>query len=223
MSRFTPAAILLALLAVPLATPAMAQSDAEKGPYVVARVGGTIDAEQKIDDISDIFQDKTKHKAGLTGQIGGGYDFGLFRIEQTIGYSSADLDQKKADVDGFSADGRSKMFSMSVAGYLDIPVSNVIVPYIGGGVGGARVDSRLSRVDGATGASSSYSGKDWGLLMHADAGVGVRVAPKTIVELGGRYTRVSGLKFDGVSDGVGTSFTPKMSSISATLGLRYMF
>jgi opacity protein-like surface antigen len=223
MSRFNPGFLLLGMLALPLASPAAAQSEPETGIYAVARAGGTIDTEQKLDQDSGIFQDKSTYKRGITGEIGGGYDFGMFRIEQTIGYSGSDLNLKKAETDGFSANGRTRMFAMSVAGYVDIPLHRMIVPYVGGGVGVARVDARMSRADALTGASSSFSGKDWGLLMHADAGIGVAVAPRTTVEFGGRYTRVGGLKIDGEAAGLETSYKPKLSSISATLGVRYVF
>jgi opacity protein-like surface antigen len=223
MSRFTSRFLMTAMLGGALAAPAMAQSEPDKGIYAVARVGGTIGSEAKIDDASSFFRDKTKYKAGITGQIGGGYDFGMFRLEQTIGYSSIDLNGKKAATGGFDADGRSRMFSTSVAGYIDIPLHAIIVPYVGGGVGIARVDSRLSRVSGTTGVGSSYSGKDWGMMFHGDVGVGIEVAPKTTVEVGGRYTRVSGLKYDGQSGTTDASFKPKLSSISATLGVRHIF
>lgn len=228
MSRLTStrfsAFLLLGLAALPLATPAVAQSESdEKGFYATARIGGTINPDQKLDAPGSTFEDKVKYKSGVTGEIGGGYDFGMFRLEQTIGYTTTSLNTSKTDVGGFIGDGRSKMFSLVVSGFVDIPVSKVIVPYVGVGAGIARVDAQLSRVDSVTGIGSSYAGKDYGILLHGDAGVGIHVAPKTVVEIGGRYTRVNSLSFSGQTDGTATRFKPEISTISGTLGVRYTF
>lgn len=215
----------LAMVAAPWATKAHAQ-DAEKGIYAVARAGGVIQPDQKLDrnGLPNVtIDDNTKYRTGVTGEIGGGYDFGMFRLEQTIGYTDLKLNRDRAEAGGFLADGRAKMFTMSVNGYVDIPLGRVFVPYVGGGVGVARVDADLSRVDAVTGAGSSYSGKDWGLLWHADAGLGIKVSRKATVEVGARYTRVSSLAFDGQSDGVATQFAPQLNGISGTVGLRYRF
>jgi opacity protein-like surface antigen len=224
MSRIISLLPMLGLLALPLVvTPAAAQTDSDKGPYAVARIGGTFETKGKLDQNLGTFQDETKYNSGLTGEIGGGYKFGMFRIEQTLGYSDLKVNQDKASVNGYTADGRTKMFKVDVSGYVDIPLHGMIVPYVGGGIGAARVESRQTRVDQITGDSSSYDGKDWGLMMHADVGVGIRVAPKVTVEVGGRYTRISSLKFEGQTNGVDTTFEPKMSNVSGTVGVRYAF
>lgn len=218
---------LFGLITTLFAAPALAQDDPVKGIYAVARAGASISPEQKFDGssvpLSSLFDDKTKYKTGITGQIGGGYDFGLFRVEQTIGYTSNDLNLKDANTGGLTSAGRSRAFSMTVAGYVDIPVHKTIVPYVGGGIGAARVEANLSRVNSATSVGSSFSGKDWGLMWHADAGIGVRVSRKMTIEVGGRYAQTSGLKYAGESAGVATSFEPKLSTLSATIGVRHVF
>jgi opacity protein-like surface antigen len=224
MTRLSISLALIGLAGLPLVSTAAHAQDGEKGIYAVARAGMAVNPEQKVsstDDIVSAFDDNTKYKSGITGQIGAGYDFGMFRVEQTVGYTS--LKAKNLDEDGFTGEGRNKAFSMSVAGYIDIPLTSMIVPYVGGGVGVTRVDASLSRTDGLTGIASSYAGKDWGMMWHADAGVGIRVAPKVTLEVGGRYSQASGLKFDGISDGQDAVFKPKMRTLSGTLGVRYMF
>lgn len=224
MTRLSLAFGLIGLAGLPLLSTAAYAQDDERGIYAVARAGMAVDPEQKVDSADDIvsaFDDKTKYKSGLTGQIGAGYDFGMFRVEQTVGYTN--LKAKNLEENGFTGEGRNKAFAMSVAGYIDIPVSSFIVPYVGGGVGITRVDASLSRTDDLTGIASSYAGKDWGMLWHADAGLGIRVSPKVTLEVGGRYSQASGLKFDGVSAGRDTVFEPKMRTLSGTVGVRYMF
>lgn len=226
MLRFTLPRFAIGFAGLLAASPAAAQEEPARGIYVVARGGASINPDQKFDTsflpASSTFSEKTKYKTGVTGQIGGGYDFGMFRLEQTIGYTSSDLKLDDAQTGGFAATGRTKSFSMSVAGYVDIPLSSILVPYIGGGVGGARVEADLARVSRA-GIGSSYSGKDWGLLWHADAGVGINVRPQTTLEVGARYTQTSGLKFDGQNAGISTVYEPKLRNLSGTVGIRHIF
>lgn len=55
---------------------------------------------------------------------------------------------------------------------------------------------------------SSYAGKDWGILWHADAGLGIRVTPKATLEVGACYSRTSSLAFNGQNVGATTRFEP---------------
>jgi opacity protein-like surface antigen len=224
MTRLSFPIALIGLAGLPLLSTVAHAQDDQKGIYAVARGGMAVNPEQKVDSASDVidaFDNKTKYKSGITGEIGAGYSFGMFRVEQTVGYTS--LKAKNLDDNGSTGDGRNKAMSMSVGGYVDIPVSSIIVPYVGAGVGITRVDARLSQTNGTTGISSSYSGKDWGMLWHADAGVGIRVAPKVTLEVGARYSQTSGLKFDGISDGQDAVFKPKLTTLSGTMGVRYKF
>ncbi|MCI4588938.1 porin family protein [Sphingobium sp. BYY-5] len=225
MMRYKTMLCFAGFLGLPvLSTSAHAQED-DKGIYAVARAGMAVSPDQKLDSAdlpsSATFDEKTKYKSGFTGELGGGYDFGMFRIEQSAGYMS--LKAKGLNQDDFTGEGRNKAMFVQLGGYVDIPLSSMIEPYVGGGVGVARVDAQLSRSDSLLGTTSNYSGKDWGLLWHVDAGVGVKVAPKVTVELGARYTQVSSLKFDGVSGGQATTFEPTMRTISGTMGVRYKF
>ncbi|MGC4252358.1 MAG: outer membrane beta-barrel protein [Sphingobium sp.] len=223
--RFTKALCLAGFLGLPMmATSAQAQ-ESDKGIYAVARAGMAVNPDQKLDSAdlpSDAtFDEKTKFKSGFTGEIGGGYDFGLVRVEQASGYMS--LKAKGLNGDDFSGEGQNKAMYVQLGAYIDIPTGTFIEPFVGGGVGVARVDADFMRSDNLLGTSSNYSGKDWGLLYHVDAGVGFKVAPKVTVEVGGRYTQISGLKFDGVSGGQAAVFEPTMRTLSGTVGVRYKF
>ncbi|WP_010543583.1 outer membrane protein [Sphingomonas elodea] len=225
MSRTLPA-ILLAGFGLLAIHPAEAQDAKDKGIYAVARVGGVIQPDQKLDrnGLPTVTIDETtKYKTGITGEIGAGYDFGMVRVEQTIGYTNLKLDRDKAQDGGFSANGRAKMFTATVNAYVDIPLSRTFQPYVGGGIGVSRVDANLSRVNTATRIGSGYSGKDWGMTWHADAGLGIRMNDKMTVEVGGRYSRTGKLAFDGQAAGVGTTYEPQLNAVSGTVGLRYKF
>jgi opacity protein-like surface antigen len=225
MLRFKTILCIAGAIGLPtLATSAHAQ-ESDSGIYGVARGGVSISPDQKFDDAdlptSSTFDRKTKYDTGFTGELGGGYDFGMFRLEQTGGYM--DSRAKGLDDDDYTGTGRNKAMFASINAYVDIPLGSVVQPYVGGGVGAARVNAKLSRTDTILGTDSSYSGKDWGLLWHADAGIGFAVAPKVTLEVGGRYTQISGLKFDGVSGGDAAVFEPTIRTLSGTVGVRYKF
>lgn len=224
MSRLVLAAAAVAAAAV-TATSAYAQS-AEKvtGPYAVARAGVAADTDIRLRDRDaalGAFRQDSDFKPGFTGELGGGYDFGGFRLEGTVGYATAKLDRERQGIAG--ADGRARSFNLGLAGYVDIPLDGVIVPYVGGGIGASRVKASLVRPGQSAGGASSFSGNDWGFSYHLDAGVGVRVAPATTVEIGARYMRTTKLDYDGRTGLIAQNFRPRLSSISAMLGVRQVF
>jgi opacity protein-like surface antigen len=235
MSRLAFGSSLLVLVAATVAAaPAHAQDERVTGPYGVARAGVAFDGDARFRDRDTAapatFERNTDYKPGFTGEIGGGYDFGGFRLEATVGYAQAKLDRENASEGGFTADGRTRSLNLGIAGYVDIPVGEVIVPYVAAGIGASRVDARLSRLGGTPAAGSRFDDKDWGLRWHADAGIGIRATPRTTIEIGARYTRVSKLEFEGQTGlatgtpvAVADSFRPRLDSVSGTLGVRHVF
>lgn len=232
MSRLLFASAFSLVVAAAAAAPAQAQGERAPGMYGVVRAGAALDSDLKLKK-ADVAAPATVRrdedfKPGFTGEVGAGYDSGGFRLEGTVGYSNAELDQKRAAVTGFTSDGRAKALTLGLAGYADIPTGSAVTPYVGGGIGATRVDARFSRIGGMPAASSRFAGKDWGFQWHLDAGVGIRAAANTTVELGARYTQVSALDYKGFSGPVGTGavadgFKPKLASTSVLLGLRQLF
>lgn len=224
-NKFHASLLCITAAAISIAVPAQAQEDDARGIYGVVRAGASFQPKQTLDgsafDLSDTFDKDTKYEMGFTGEIGAGYKFGMVRVEQTVGYTQQK--PKGLDVGDLTGDGSFNAYNVNLNTFVDLPVSKMFVPYLGGGVGIARVDADLARSDQVSGASSSYSGKDWGFLWHADAGIGVRVSSKATVELGARYTQISSLKFDGQNNGEAATFNPKIGTLSGTLGLRYGF
>lgn len=230
MMKILQFALGVSLLAV-IAAPAAAQSDEDEGgTYVVARAGTAIDTDLRFPSTgapNNTFQRDTDFRRGLTGEIGIGQDFGSFRLEGTVGYASAKLNRDAANTGGFTADGRSKALMAGLSAYADLPISDTIVPYVGAGVGVARVDARLSRVSGSPAVGSRFDDKDWGFLWHADAGLSFKLGSTTALELGGRYQRITGLRFDGTTGpatgGASQASRPRADSLSVLAGVRIGF
>lgn len=213
-------AILIAAASFTAVTPAFAE---DEGPYAVGRIGATFKNDLRPGDrLPTVLKDDVKFEKGLMGEIGGGYDFGFVRVEGTLGYSQVKLGNEKNSI-GFDPESRLKNFNLGLSAYVDMPVSETVQPYIGGGIAASRVDGRLGRTFGTPQTVARFADKDWGLQWHADAGVGVKAAERTTIDLGIRYTRTDKLDLKG---GVGTTaafFSPRVSNVSVLLGIRQGF
>ncbi len=212
-----------------VASPSFAQDaapDAATGAYGVVRAGVAVDSDLRFRDrdraAPSTLPKNADFKPGFTGEIGAGYDLGAFRLEGTVGYSQVKLDRKRAGA-GFADDGRVRALNLGVSGYFDIPVSETVTPFVGGGVGATRVEGRLARSIGTPAAVSAFRDRDWGFQWHLDAGVGIKAGDRTTVELGARYTRTSALKFEGANGARAAEFGPRLGSTSVMVGLRQGF
>jgi opacity protein-like surface antigen len=216
MSRLKVRFSLIGLILLPLAS-AQAQDFVDRGFYAVGRAGGMSNPEVKFDTdelTAPVNGDDTvKYKFAPFGEIGGGYSFGAFRLEETLGYSTSDA--KTADT------GHARFFNLTISGFTDIPVSEAIVPYVGGGMGAARVDSTLSWNDANSG--DRFDSRAWGPFWHLDAGVGFHLARRVTLEVGGRYARSFSMRKLGHD--IGNDFAPLTGyqAVIGTVGIRYAF
>lgn len=76
---------------------------------------------------------------------------------------------------------RLRSLNLGLSAYADIPLDEMIVPYIGGGIGASRVDGLLTRGWGTPATVASFDDKDWGFQWHLDAGSASRppIAPRS--------------------------------------------
>jgi opacity protein-like surface antigen len=219
MSNLKAHLSLLGLSLLQLAS-AQAQEYVDKGFYAVGRAGGMVNSEVKFNtEALPAFLNvdgTVKYKFAPLGEFGGGYSFGGFRLEETLGYSSS-------DAKGTDTQGHARFYSLTVSGFADLPVNEVIVLYVGGGMGAVRVDSTSSWTSAITGADARFESRSWGPFWHLDAGVGFRVAPRVTLEVGGRYSRSFNMRRFGHGDGDNLLVTSQFDSVTATAGVRYAF
>ena len=100
-----------------------------------------------------IFDDGTGWEAGI------GYDFGRVRTELSYANSNNDIESISAIIDegilsgtavDSSASGDLKIKNIMISGYLDFPIGEQKkwTPYLGGGIGGSKLDIDNITVDG---------------------------------------------------------------------------
>lgn len=227
------AAVLACAFAAALPTAAAAQ--AAGGTYAVLRAGPQLDADlhMKGGDATapSTFPKDADFKTGLVGEIGLGYQLGGLRVEGTVGYDSAGANLDRLASKQMAASGRLKTLNLGVAAYYDLNMGGGFSPYVGGGIGAARTTARLARISAETptaGIGSTMKGSDWGFRWHLDAGVGFAVSPATVLEVGARYSKVTGLTIDGTMPNIGGKsldhdYKPRATSTSFLVGLRQKF
>jgi len=151
-----------------------------------------------------------------------------FRVEAEVAYRTNDVDEAGFGGGSVSANGQQEALSGMVNGVVDIPflgvlfpaVGNLINPYVGAGIGVARVerDIDFGTID-ANGENTSFAYQFIG---------GVSVPLPLGLEVFGdvRYFRVVDATVDEVRNAaatVGTNLDSEYSSISGLVGVRLLF
>ncbi len=172
---------------------------------------------------------KTDNGFGLSAAVG--YGRKNVRIEGELswlrlGVDSLDFDGTD-DSDEDTVDewgGRASILGLMANGYYDIDTGTKWVPYIGGGLGAARSNLKLSFTsrDLATETMETGSDKDadWVLAYQIGAGVAYPVSDSVMVQLGYRFFGTSKAKFKWEDDFITKT---KLQSHKIEIGVRYRF
>jgi opacity protein-like surface antigen len=189
------------------------------------------------------WHDEGDFDAGITGQIGVGYQFNdWFRADVTAQYrgktefSALDF----YDTDGVPGTGdeatneyhakKSEWLFLANA-YADLGTFSGITPYVGAGIGASRntisnfTDDNI--ITGGGGFAGSAS--EWELAWALHAGVGFKATDRMTIDLGYSYVDLGDGKTDTAFnyDGVGTRNAPfKFKDITShdfKVGVRYAF
>ena len=192
---------------------------------VGAAVAGAMDSTGETEDA----------KAELTTDTGFGLDaavghaWGNLRLEGEVSWSRLGVDELKLDeFPNLEVDvewgGEVSALGLMANGWYDIDTGTQWVPYIGGGLGAARVEFGL----GATGTitdlddgevtthdGSITTSKDWVFAYQIGAGVGYRVSDAAVVQLGYRFLGTGEGDFDGTKE--------KLQIHRVSVGVRYRF
>jgi opacity protein-like surface antigen len=229
MSRYL---MIAAISTAAFATTASAQdSDVPTGGvYAVARIGVGVDSDLrfKAADLAPptTFTRNADGKIGWAGEVGAGYKMENIRVEGTIGYASNNLDRKGTQkANSFDAGGRVSKLDVLLSAYYDFSPGSAFTPYIGGGIGAARITSKLQRTAGLPVGGTRLNDSAWGFAYHATAGVAFNISDTVTADVGVRHERVSRIRLDGL---VGTTNTARKFNTSynttvAMVGFRFGF
>jgi opacity protein-like surface antigen len=167
------------------------------------------------------FPDPTSNSLGNapTGGLGFGIKRGWIRTDVTADYLS---DMKYRGTVATPDDVTAKMsaWSVLVNGYLDLGSWYRVSPYIGGGVGTARVKTS----DYQSVVSPPFTGgsnAQWNFAWAAMAGVGITVSSNLIADIGYRYLNLGDAK--SATDASGTMTFKNIAAHEVRVGLRWSF
>ena len=209
-SRITKTVALAALMAG-----ASGVANATEGWYGRADVGysadGTLDLEPAFAG-----QDSFDLDNGFSEHLGIGYAMmNGFRLEGEIGHRFNDL---RSD-NSFLEDGNARAWSAMANVFYDFNHDGAAQPYIGLGVGAARVDASLADHDSLT----YINDDDTGIAYQALAGVAIGLTEQLDLDIGYRYFTVPELEFDGSEQTEPLTFDGEYTHQAVTVGLRYQF
>lgn len=228
----------LAALAAPLlagAAPLQAQGMLDGlSPYLQLRVGASMtDREKSFDFAGGSGFGNVKSSYVASGAVGIATGFGL-RLEAEAAHHGNRKTNGRQDLFGLvvSADSRIDVFTAMANAYYDIDFGMPFIPYVGGGLGWARVKTdSLNIVGGGLGLVSTEPGTTrdqfaWSLM----AGVAYKLDRNWSVDLGYRYLDAGKAETSGRGYDATGAFLASVAKTrqelhlhEVSLGVRYQF
>jgi outer membrane protein OmpA-like peptidoglycan-associated protein/opacity protein-like surface antigen len=195
------------------ATSGFAQSGTQEkeGLYVTGAAGASFPRDSTMQGAG--FDQDAQMDTGWMALIGLGNAYGNgFRTELELGYQRSSVDS----VGSASASGHMAAGSLMANVYYDLPVSWPVRPFIGLGLGAARVSAdSISPVNG-----SRVDDSDIGFAWQATAGLAYAINDRLDATVAYRYFDAPVLNF---RTDAGTSLDSDYASHIVMVGLRYSF
>ncbi len=203
--------ILLVSVLGALMTFSFATAQAEEGVYVGAKFGLSILSDSNI-TTSDGYSSEFSYDNGFGMNLALGYKFPMFRLEGEVAYYANDLDGYSDRNGSGEADGDIKNLSGMLNAYFDFANSTFITPYVGGGVGVAKVD--------LSDQSFTWDDSDTVYAYQGMAGVNFALTKQLSIDAEYRYFGTQDPEFDDDADG---TIKAEIASHNLLVGLRMQF
>ena len=226
------AVVTIALSASAITSPVIAEENDGKGWYGTAGIGFISPNDPTGDECLTLSGNRYcadydfGYDAGISGEIGVGYDFGKFRFEATYSRSKTSMDDVSADIteNGVDVitltskvdDGDTTQNSFMLNAYYDFDTDSKFVPYVGGGIGYTEIDfsSYTVTVEGET--LESDEGSDGAFGYQVKAGISYLASEKIDVFGEAIFSGTSGFS-------ISTADIDPITAWGGRVGLRYRF
>lgn len=201
--------VIIGIALVAMSAPGYA-ADRITGTYISGGFGANFAGENDLE--SSGTTTTLDHDTGFVGvmALGHAYANGL-RGEIELGRRTNSIDKSGT----VSTGGRSSALSAMINGYYDFATGSPFVPYLGLGLGLARLN-----VDAAPVGASSVEGSDTALALQGIAGVGYQMDNNWTASLEYRYLNLQGAD---IRSRAGSTLDADYDSHSIMIGLRYTF
>lgn len=212
-------ALALAALAVGVWGVRTHEAEASEGWY--GRIDAGYSVEGGLEDVSNGEADlpDAEFDADWMVSAGAGYAFANgFRLEAEYSYRDNDVGE-----DAFWRGGAVKATALMANLYRDFEVSERLRPYVGVGVGAAKVETKASG-GVITPDYYTFEGSDTVVAYQAMAGVAIGLTPRLELDVGYRYFIAPDLSFEGeITNEPAPPFEMDYTHQAVTLGLRWQF
>jgi opacity protein-like surface antigen len=195
--------------------------DIYSGWYIRGDIGyewGTLSSAQSASGFADPTSNKLGN--GMTGGLGVGVKTEWLRTDITVDYY-APLKYEGQVVTPGDTVAKISGFSALFNGYIDLGSWYRVTPYIGAGAGAARMSVFDYQSTAAPPFTGGTSNNQWKFAFAGMAGVGIKVAPNVMLDVGYRYVNFGDLKSG--SDASGAMTFKNVAAHEARVGLRWSF
>lgn len=216
---------LIAFFAVFISAPAANAQD-----YIYGGISGRVSFLRDADNSGGGISIESSYDTGLgvSGHVGAA--FGNFRIEGELGWQKNDVDKLTITNDGgigvalgvgslnglsVDADGDVSGIALMVNGYYDFDTGGPWKPYVGVGIGYARVSADISAV-----GVKIVDDHDNVFAYQGMLGIGYEISKATTIYGGYRYFATADPSFE---DTAGSSFDSETRSHNIEAGIRFVF
>lgn len=184
-----------------------------KGPYIAARFGGCFLNDSTLSEEGFPITVDTEFDTGMLFEGAVGYKFvGPYRIEGEVGYRKNDVDKFSALGGSVAAGGDVDTLSFMLNGYVEIENQSSITPFLGAGIGYAKVSANDISIPGFITLGSE---DDSVFAYQFGAGIGFSATQNFIIDIAYKYFATSDPEFQSIKAEYG--------SHNITIGFRYVF
>jgi OOP family OmpA-OmpF porin len=172
-----------------------ATAHAQTGWYGTAKVGAIVDGLQDIDNSTGnngAIDERASPEVDAVYGAGLGYGFGNgLRLEGAVGYRNVEMEVPDSFIGvqppgtfGPDGAGSTRVTTLMANLIKDFNTGGRVMPYLGVGVGAARVDSRAASLYGAGGVQANgFDDSDTSFAYNVLAGFGIRMSEQLTADI----------------------------------------
>jgi opacity protein-like surface antigen len=206
---------------MPRAEPRPAFIDLRSGWYVRGDLGyGDAHYDGAVSSTPALSPATTKAGSGFIGGVGAGFKSKWLRTDVTLDYLGPLKYEGRVAAPG-DVTAKMSAWTALVNGYFDLGTWYRMTPYIGAGVGAARVRVADYNSLVAPPFAAGLSNSQWNFAWAAMAGIGYAVSPNIVIDAGYRYLNLGDSK--SAADSSGYMTFKNLAAHEVRVGIRWNF